>query len=343
MKKWLFLFFVILNFHIEAQEQKLTIAVLNLKNASDVSKGESDIISDRLRIELFKTGNVDVMEREQMQTVLAEQGFQQSGACSDEGCMAEMGKLLGVQHLITGSIGKLGTLYLLNLRAIDVKTGQISKVVSKDIRGGIEGVVKSIPDIAWNLTSDKKQVTAPPPEKPEPEKKEPEEKKPPKRKVDTKPPPKCDEIVFLESIDLSIISFKILDETFEDIENDIKDDIESALQEEVDDDIEVEIVTKPQIQQLPKSCKSGLVRMEFLSYSTSPSDDQIVGKAKACFYFFKTPFAQKPTFKISIEEEGRRHWGDQKPLINAMDEVSDEMEDQLADTDYIDILDPDKD
>ena len=42
--------------------------------------------------------------------MLKEQGFQQSGCVSSE-CAVEAGKLLGVDQIVTGSIGKIGSYY----------------------------------------------------------------------------------------------------------------------------------------------------------------------------------------------------------------------------------------
>ncbi|HUI93382.1 MAG TPA: CsgG/HfaB family protein [Chitinivibrionales bacterium] len=130
---------------------KTNIAVINMKNASGVTAGEIEVITDRLRGELFNTGKVNVMERDQMQEILKEQGFQQSGACTNEECMVQIGQLLGVEQLVTGSLGKVGSMFLVNLRIIDVKTAKITKVVSEDIKGDIEEVVGRLPGIAAQL------------------------------------------------------------------------------------------------------------------------------------------------------------------------------------------------
>jgi TolB-like protein len=138
---------------VATTDTKMNIAVITLKNAAGVSGGESEILSDRLRAELFNTGKVNVMERDQMQEILKEQGFQASGACTDEACLVQMGQMLGVERLITGSIGKLGSMFMVNLRAIDVSTGRIAKAVSRDINGGIEEVVVYLRGIAKELVT----------------------------------------------------------------------------------------------------------------------------------------------------------------------------------------------
>ncbi len=139
---------------------KKNFAVIGVKNGEGVSAGEGEIIADRLRINLFSTGLVVMMERDQMQAILKEQGFQQSGACSDEACMVQLGQMLGVQYLVSGSIGKLGSMYLLNFRTIDVSTAKIYKVVSLDITGGIEDVVGRLPGIAHELVGTAGDATA---------------------------------------------------------------------------------------------------------------------------------------------------------------------------------------
>lgn len=144
-----------------AEVKKRNYAVIGIKNTEGVSVGEADIIADRLRGDLFNTGKASMMEREQMQQILKEQGFQQSGACTDEACMVEIGQLLGVERLISGSIGKLGSLFLVNLRSIDVQTAKIIAVVSVDIKGGIEDVVKYLPNIAQQLVAEPNAAQAP--------------------------------------------------------------------------------------------------------------------------------------------------------------------------------------
>lgn len=142
---------------VEKSDSLINIAVLTLHNTDGVSLGEAEIISDRLCAEMFKTGGVHIMEREQMKAILAEQGFQQ-GVCSDEQCMVKMGRILGVQEILTGSIGKLGSLFLLNLRMIDVSTGRVQKVVSRDMNG-MDVVVNNLPSISVELVNRKKSST----------------------------------------------------------------------------------------------------------------------------------------------------------------------------------------
>jgi hypothetical protein len=102
---------------------RLTVAVTDLQ-ARGLDKSIAEIFSERFRSELIQTGFFRVMERGQMDMVLKEQGFQQTGACSDEACLVEMGQIMGVERMIAGSMGKLGTLYTISVRLINVESGK---------------------------------------------------------------------------------------------------------------------------------------------------------------------------------------------------------------------------
>ncbi len=136
----LFFIFLLYAFLVCAKtSNRLNIAVNDLQGKA-VEQSAAEIISDRLRSRLISTGVFRVMERNEMHTVLKEQGFQRTGAC-ESSCLVEVGQLLGVERMIAGSIGKLESLYTISLRMIDVATGQILFSVDEDYEGDIKGVL----------------------------------------------------------------------------------------------------------------------------------------------------------------------------------------------------------
>lgn len=143
---------VLMTFSIQAQE-KITLAILDL-HAGGVPETEADAISNRIRNELFLTGKYTVLERDAMEEVLSEQGFQISG-CTTSDCIIEAGKMLGVQRMVAGSLDKLGQLYTIHLRMIEVESGEILAVASSDCQCPIEEVaVKSTKDAVAKLTGE---------------------------------------------------------------------------------------------------------------------------------------------------------------------------------------------
>lgn len=90
-------------------------AAINQLTGSGVEEGEIISLTNALRSELSRTGKFSMMERSQIEEILSEQGFQLSGACSDESCIVEMGQLLAVRYMFLGHVGRVGSTYTVNV------------------------------------------------------------------------------------------------------------------------------------------------------------------------------------------------------------------------------------
>jgi len=117
-------------------QKVLTIAVLEFEGLG-ISETETRALTNRLRGNLVKTGEYRVIERGKMDEILEEQGFQLSG-CTSEGCIVEMGQLLGVEMMLAGSFSLIGSTYSVEMRLIDIETGTITKSANFDMRGEID-------------------------------------------------------------------------------------------------------------------------------------------------------------------------------------------------------------
>lgn len=104
-------------------QDAVTIAVADL-GAEGVSRSDSAVIADLVRSEMMKNGSFKVIEKKSMDTILAEQAFQQTG-CTDTECAVKLGKVLNVKRMVVGSFGKLLDKYFLNLRVVSVETGEV--------------------------------------------------------------------------------------------------------------------------------------------------------------------------------------------------------------------------
>ena len=124
----------------EEQEDDALELVYSSINDGEVVESPSGIIlkfSKEISDEILKKGVYNVLERGLMDDVLKEQGFQQSGCVTSE-CAVEVGNMLGVQQMVGGSIGKVGNMYTVSARIIDVGTGEVLKSANYDLIGGIE-------------------------------------------------------------------------------------------------------------------------------------------------------------------------------------------------------------
>lgn len=137
------------------KEASIPIAVLDL-SGSGVSAEELTGLTNRLRMELFKTGYYTIVERSIMAEILEEQGFQQTG-CTDSECAVELGKMLNVEKIIAGSVDRVGEIYATSIRMIDVESGKIDRIASDDCINCSVGkvLIQSIGNVAVELATEK--------------------------------------------------------------------------------------------------------------------------------------------------------------------------------------------
>lgn len=133
-----------------AQSEKEQVAVLEL-DVDGLSRSEGSTLTNRLRSELVKIDSFTIVERSKMNEILDEQGFQMTGCTSSE-CAVQAGKLLSVNRICTGNIGKLGSMYTLTIRLIDVESGKIVRSVTEDCLCPVEDLLtRAIPKVAAKL------------------------------------------------------------------------------------------------------------------------------------------------------------------------------------------------
>ncbi|MBD3422167.1 MAG: DUF2380 domain-containing protein [Chitinivibrionales bacterium] len=121
-------------------EVKKSVALNGLAGRG-IDNHEAATLTDVLRTEIINTGRFQMMERSEMEEILKEQAFQHSGACNEEACVVEMGQILGIDQMISGSVGKVGKAYSINVRVVEVRSGKIVNTVAHTYTGPIEGLL----------------------------------------------------------------------------------------------------------------------------------------------------------------------------------------------------------
>ncbi|MCR4438811.1 MAG: CsgG/HfaB family protein [bacterium] len=127
-----------------------TAAVLELDTRMAVSRAEAGTLTDRLRSMLVRTRRLSVVERGKMEDLLREAGFQQTG-CTTTECAVQVGRILNAEFMISGSVGRIGRVYTIDINVIDVESASIVNSISEDYRGEIEGLLDLMRPIADQL------------------------------------------------------------------------------------------------------------------------------------------------------------------------------------------------
>ena len=100
---------------------KMRIAIIDFKE-DGVSKQEARRTTELIRTEIINSGKFIVIEREQLDKILNEQGFQQTG-CTDESCAVQIGKLLSANKILVGTVMIVSGTTVITGRIVDVEKG----------------------------------------------------------------------------------------------------------------------------------------------------------------------------------------------------------------------------
>ena len=116
----IFLFFLLCSTTFLSAEELPLLSVLQFKG-SGISDQEIDIIVDFVSSHVASSGKYRILTREQREAILNETSLKSSD-CFEEKCQIEIAKLLKVDNIITGSISKIGSQYILFMNLIDIAT-----------------------------------------------------------------------------------------------------------------------------------------------------------------------------------------------------------------------------
>ena len=105
---------------------KTKVAVMEVKNVQGVAEGTAMILTDIVVSEIARHG-LDVVSKSDITAIV---GFEKQKAmlgCSDDSsCLAEIGGALGVDFMLTGQVGQIGSRFRLSLILVDVKKGKVA-------------------------------------------------------------------------------------------------------------------------------------------------------------------------------------------------------------------------
>jgi TolB-like protein len=115
-------------YSLQAQNLKIGVVEFDEKNNIGIENA-GKIVPEWIVTEIKKIGLYDVEERLFLKQVLEEQKLMLSGVI-DESQVVEIGKLYGIDAIITGSVMKIGSKISVTGRIINVETAEVLKTAS---------------------------------------------------------------------------------------------------------------------------------------------------------------------------------------------------------------------
>ena len=105
------------------------LAVFDFALIDGEASAEGKLIADRIINYLVKDGSLNIIERSRIEKILSEQELQASGIV-DSATAKELGKTMGVEAVIIGTVAKFGDESEINTRLVNVQTAEIIGVFS---------------------------------------------------------------------------------------------------------------------------------------------------------------------------------------------------------------------
>jgi curli biogenesis system outer membrane secretion channel CsgG len=132
--------------------QKIRLAVIEFKEVDSVSQTSNlgTMVSEIFTTEVVNSDAFKIVEREQLKKVLQEHTIVQIGIV-DTTQAQKLGKMLGADAIITGSVMKIGQKLRIDARVIEVKTGIIVSAESRLCNEELNEISRNVSEITRGL------------------------------------------------------------------------------------------------------------------------------------------------------------------------------------------------
>lgn len=114
--------------------EKIKLAVMDL-SAAGVSPDLAATVTSLVATELERQEVFNVVSKAEIRAMLTHEAEKQALGCdAGASCMGDLGNALGVRYLVSGSLGKVGDSYTLNLALTDTQASKVEGRVSESAK-----------------------------------------------------------------------------------------------------------------------------------------------------------------------------------------------------------------
>jgi hypothetical protein len=101
------------------------------------------------RMELDRLVKAPLPSRREMERVVT---AEQRECTGEEKCLAAIGKRVGADVVVTGTVGSMGDNFILNIKAVEVASGkQLRRITTEPLRGSPDELIESVRVAAYRL------------------------------------------------------------------------------------------------------------------------------------------------------------------------------------------------
>jgi hypothetical protein len=112
------------------------IAVYDFAPSGAIKPRTAMIVSEAVLAEIRKLDAVSAVGLKEIMEMLAFEQKKQFVGCDAVSCLVELAGALGVDELVTGTVGELGESHILTIKRMDLNTAETKKAISKTLKKG---------------------------------------------------------------------------------------------------------------------------------------------------------------------------------------------------------------
>lgn len=128
------------------------VAVMPVASGEGVPGRTAEAVTEAVTAQVRRYAGVEVVTQKEILAVLTLEQQKQMLGCQTDSCMAELGGALGVDHMVTGDLAKLGESWLFHLKLVDaVKVKVVTQSDRRLRRGSIDDVLDVLPAMVVEL------------------------------------------------------------------------------------------------------------------------------------------------------------------------------------------------
>lgn len=127
------------------------VAVTDIDSLGGVEADQLAAPNARLAAEIKQLGRYQVLEMAGIRAALQIKGQPIPERCSDDDCLARLGKALGVRWITGGSLLRFGGTFVLKLRIVDAQSAQVAASATNQVKGDQQALLDALPQAVGGL------------------------------------------------------------------------------------------------------------------------------------------------------------------------------------------------
>jgi len=150
MKKYIFLFLILVLSTLSAQEDRPTAAILYFTAEEVLTQQQTKSLTNHFSTALDSTKKVSMIAQSKVIGVLEKEGLDVSD-CTTDACAVTIGGALGVSYVITGDVKKEGNTYTITAKMLSVAANTEKREKSITYSGMLRDLNVQTEILAWKL------------------------------------------------------------------------------------------------------------------------------------------------------------------------------------------------